>query len=163
MASFDVVSEVDAQELDNAVNILKKEIENRYDFKGSNTTVELNKKDKKIHMVTADEMKVKALREMLIGAFVKRGIDPSCLDFKEPEPAGNRQFKRDVLVKEGIEKDVGKKIVKLIKDSGMKVQSSIMDDQVRVQGKKLDDLQAVIQMLKTADLGVPLQYVNMKS
>lgn len=163
MPSFDVVSEVDGQELDNAVNILKKEIETRYDFKGSNTTVELNKKDKKIHIVTSDDMKIKALREMLIAAFVKRTIDPDCLDFKEPEPTGNRMFKRDVVVKEGLEKEEGKKIVKVIKDSKLKVQASIMDDKVRVQGKKIDDLQEVIQLLKAAGLGIPLQYVNMKS
>ncbi|MCD8569254.1 MAG: YajQ family cyclic di-GMP-binding protein [Geovibrio sp.] len=163
MPSFDVVSEVDGQELDNAVNILKKEIENRYDFKGSNTTVELNKKDKKIHMVTNDDMKIKALREMLIGALIKRSIDPDCLDFKDPEPTGNRQFKRDVIVKEGLDKEVSKKIVKMIKDSKLKVQASIMDDKVRVQGKKIDDLQEVIQFLKTSELGIPLQYVNMKS
>lgn len=163
MPSFDVVSEVDGQELDNAVNILKKEIDNRYDFKGSNTSVELNKKDKKINMVTSDDMKMKALREMLIGALIKRSIDPDCLDFKEPEPSGNMLLKREILVKEGLDKEMSKKIVKLIKDSKLKVQASIMDDKVRVQGKKIDDLQEVIQFLKTSDLGVPLQYVNMKS
>jgi uncharacterized protein YajQ (UPF0234 family) len=163
MPSFDVVSEVDGQELDNAVNILKKEIENRYDFKGSNTTIELNKKDRKIHMVTSDDMKIKALREMLIGAFIKRSIDPDALEFGEPEPTGNRMFKRDATVKEGLDKDEAKKIVKIIKDSKLKVQASIMDDIVRVQGKKIDDLQDVIQLLKTSGLGIPLQFVNMKS
>ncbi|WP_022851856.1 YajQ family cyclic di-GMP-binding protein [Limisalsivibrio acetivorans] len=163
MASFDIVSEVDAQELDNAVNNLIKEVSNRYDFRGTNTEVELNKKDKKISLVTSDDMKVKALKEMLVGAFVKRNIDPACLSYSEPEPTSKGQLKFTAEVQEGIDKDTGKKIVKMIKDAKMKVQGSIMDDKVRVQGKKIDDLQEVIQMMKQADLGVPLQFVNMKS
>lgn len=163
MASFDTVSEVNMQEMDNAVNNMKKEILSRFDFKGSNTEVELNKKDKLIKMETTDDMKVKMMREMLISAVTKRGIDSRCLDFCEPEKAGGAMLRRIVKIKEGIDKETGKKITTAIKNSKLKVQASIMDDKVRVQGKKIDDLQEVIALLKGLDLPVALQFVNMKS
>jgi len=162
MASFDIVSTVDMQELDNAVNNLKKEVDQRYDFKGSNSEVELNKKDGIIKMETSDDMKIKAMREMMIANALKRNIDPKALEFSEPENTGNQRMKRTATLKQGIDKDNAKKIVKMIKDTKMKVQASIMDDKVRVQGKKLDDLQAVIQLLKGSDVEIPLQFENMK-
>lgn len=163
MPSFDVVSEVDMQEMDNAVNNLKKELNSRFDFKGSATEVELNKKDGVLTMITTDDMKIRALREMLIASALKRGIDSKALDFGEIEKAGGTKLKREVKLKKGIGKEHAKKITSLIKESGLKVQSSIMDDQVRVTGKKIDDLQAVIALLKSAQLDIPLQYTNMKS
>ncbi len=163
MASFDAVSEIDMQELDNAVNNLKKEISSRFDFKGSNTVVELNKKDKLIKMETTDDMKVKMMREMLISAVTKRNIDSKCLDFCDVEKAGGAMLRRIVKIKEGIDKDTAKKITTAIKNSKMKVQASIMDDKVRVQGKKIDDLQEVISILKGLDLPIALQFVNFKS
>ena len=150
MASFDTVSEVNMQELDNAVNNLKKELNTRFDFKGSNTEVELNKKDK-------------LLREMLISAATKRSVDARCLEFGEVEKAGGSMLRREVKIKEGIDKDTAKKITTAVKESKLKVQASIMDDKVRIQGKKIDDLQAVIQILKCLDLPLPLQFINMKS
>ena len=163
MPSFDVVSEVDIQEVDNTVNNLKKELTTRYDFKNSDTEVELNRKDGLITVITNDDMKMRALREMLISNAVKRGIDTKALEFEEVEKAGGSKLKRIVRLKKGIDKDNAKTVTKLIKESGLKVQSSIMDDKVRVTGKKIDDLQAVIKLLKGAELDIALQYVNMKS
>lgn len=163
MPSFDIVSKVDMQELDNAVNNTLKEIATRYDFRNSKTTVEFNKKEKTIHMVTADEMKMNALKEMFTGHCVRRKIDPKCLEFKDVEPTSQGHLKRDIKINEGVSKDVAQKIVKMIKELGLKVQATIQDEQVRVAGKKIDDLQTVIQAVRAADLGIPLQYVNMKS
>lgn len=163
MPSFDTVSEVDLQELDNAVNNMKKELNTRFDFKGSNTEVDLNKKDKIIKMLTTDDMKMNILREMLISAVTKRSVDSRCLDFGEVEKAGGQMLRREVKIKEGIDKDTAKKITSAIKESKLKVQASIMDEKVRVQGKKIDDLQEVIQLLKKLDLPLPLQFINMKS
>ncbi len=163
MPSFDIVSKVDLQEVDNAINNVKKEIETRYDFRGVTTELNLNRKDKKITLVTGDEMKFKAVREMLLTQCVRRKVDPKVLEFGETEPTSKGQVKAEIGIIEGISKDQAKKIVKMIKDSKLKVQSSIQDEQVRVTAKKIDDLQSVISLVKDADLEVPLQYVNMKS
>lgn len=163
MPSFDTVSEVDVQEMDNAVNNMKKEISSRFDFKNSNTEVELNKKDKTIKMLTTDDMKMNMMREMLISAVTKRGVDSRCLDFGETEKAGGAMLRRIIKIKEGIDKETAKKITSAIKESRLKVQASIMDERVRVQGKKIDDLQEVIKLLKGLDLPLALQFVNMKS
>ena len=162
MPSFDIVSKVDMQELDNAVNNTVKEIASRYDFRNTKTTVEIDKKEKLIKMVTADEMKMKALEDMLSAHFVRRKVNPKCLDFKKIEPTSQGYLKREIKIKEGIEKETAQKIVKIIKELNLKVQAAIQDDQVRVTGKKIDDLQEVIQALRARDLDIPLQYVNMK-
>ena len=162
MASFDIVSKVDLQELDNATNNVKKEVVTRYDFRGTKTEISLDTKEMKFHLVTADEMKMSALRDMLTGHCVRRKIDPKCLDCGKVEPTSNGYVKMDVSIKEGLSTDVAKKIVKMIKDRKMKLQAAIQGDQVRVTGKKLDDLQAVIAMCRENDFGIPLQYVNMK-
>lgn len=163
MPSFDIVSKVDMQELDNAINNTIKEISNRYDFRNSKTTVELNKKDKIIHIVTSDEMKMGAIKDMICANCVKRKVSPKSLDFKEVEPTSQLLLKRDVKIKEGVEKEMAQKIVRMIKELDMKVQASIQDEQVRVTGKKIDDLQTVIQSLGAMNLEIALQYVNMKS
>lgn len=163
MPSFDTVSEVDMQEMDNAVNNLKKEISSRFDFKNSSTEVELNKKDKNVKMLATDDMKMNMMREMLISSVTKRGVDSRCLDFGETEKAGGAMLRRIIKIKEGIDKDTAKKITAAVKDSKLKVQASIMDDKVRIQGKKIDDLQEVITLLKGLDLPLALQFVNMKS
>ncbi len=162
MPSFDVVSEVDLQELDNAVNNVKKELERRFDFKGSNTEVELNKKDKIVKFVTTDDMKMNILKEMLIVAATKRNVDSRFFEFGEVEKGGGAMLKRQVKVKEGIEKDNAKKITTAIKESKLKVQSSVMDGKVRVEGKKIDDLQQIMTMLKS-NVDLPLNFINMKS
>lgn len=163
MPSFDIVNKVDLQELDNAVNNCIKEVATRFDFRNSKTTIEFNKKDKVINIVTADKMKMDALHDMVTTHCIRRKVNPKCLEFKDFEPTSQGNLKRTVKIKEGIEMEIAQKIVKIVKGLNLKVQSSIQDEQVRVTGKKIDDLQAVIQTLNSQDLGIPLQYVNMKS
>lgn len=163
MPSFDIVSRVEMQEVDNAVNNTLKAIQQRYDFRGSKTEVSLDKKEKKIRILTEDKMKMEAVKEMLQQNAVKRKIDLKTLKFEDPEPAAGSTLRREVTIKEGIDQDTAKKIVKLIKDSKMKVQASIQGEEVRVSGKKIDDLQEAIALVRGADIDVPLQFVNMKS
>ncbi|MGE4299455.1 MAG: YajQ family cyclic di-GMP-binding protein [Desulfovibrionaceae bacterium] len=163
MPSFDIVSQVDLQEVDNAVNNVKKEVETRYDFRGVTTEIDLNRKDKRIAVTTGDDMKIRAIREMLISHFTKRKVDSRVMEFGDPEPTSKGQLKQTISIKEGIDKDSAKKLVKIIKDSKLKVQAAIQDEQVRVTGKKIDDLQDVIALMRDAKVDMPLQYVNMKS
>ncbi|WP_432735897.1 YajQ family cyclic di-GMP-binding protein [Maridesulfovibrio sp. FT414] len=162
MPSFDIVSQVDMQEVDNAVNNVLKEIETRYDFRGAKTVMDLSKKTSSINLVTGDDMKIKAVRDMLITHFTRRKVDPRVLDFGQAEATSGGQLKQEIKIKEGIDKDTAKKIVKMIKDSKIKVQAAIQDEQVRVTGKKLDDLQEVISLVRDCDLEMPFQFVNMK-
>ena len=163
MPSFDIVSKVDVQALDNAVNVVRKEITNRFDFKDSPVGIDLNKKDFKIAIETADDMKMRQLIDVLINRAHKQGIAPEAFDLsKESYPSG-KVVKQEVEVRNGLKQDDSKKIVKLIKDSGLKVQAQIMDDLVRVTGKKIDDLQAVIKLCQESSLGIPLQFINMRS
>jgi uncharacterized protein YajQ (UPF0234 family) len=163
MPSFDILSKVDAQALDNAVNVVKKEITNRFDFKGAHVVIDLNKKEFKLNVETDDDMKMRQLLDVLISRSHKQGIAPEAFDMsKESYPSG-KVVKKEISVRNGIKQEDAKKIVKLIKDSGLKVQAQIMDDVVRVTGKKIDDLQDVIQLCKGASLGIPLQYDNMRN
>lgn len=163
MPSFDIVNQVDHQTLDNAINSAKREILNRFDFRDSKSIIDLDKKNLTIHIVTENELRIKAIGDAIISRMVKNGIDPKCLDFGKEEYASGDMVKKDIQVKEGIEKEIAKKVVKLVKDLNLKVQSSIMDDQVRVTGKKIDELQTVIVFLKKQNVGIPLQFINMKS
>ncbi len=163
MASFDIVSKVDAQLLDNAVNVTKKEILNRYDFRDSKTVIELDKKDSIIHLTTENEMRIAAVEDVLLSRVVKQGLDGRCLDFSQEPYASGNMVKKDLKVKEGLEKEMSRKIIQLIKEGKFKVDATQMGDQVRVQAKKIDDLQTVIGALRRANLEVPLQFVNMKS
>ena len=162
MPSFDIVSKVDIQKLDNAINVAKKEISTRYDFHDSKSEVELNKKDLQLHVVTENEMRMKAIQDIIIARTVKQGVDTACFDFGKEQYAAGSMVKKDIKIKEGIDKETAKKIVKMIKDTGLKVQGSIMDDQVRVQAKKIDDLQKVISIIKAARFELPLQYINFR-
>lgn len=163
MPSFDIVSKVDPQALDNAVNVTTKEITNRFDFKNAHVVIDLNKKDFKIAMEADDDMKMRQIMDVLISRAHKQGIAPEAFDdSKEPYQSG-KVVKKEVPVKNGLKQEDAKKIVKLIKDSGLKVQAQINDDMVRVTAKKIDDLQAVIQLCRTSDTGIPLQYENMRS
>ncbi|MEO0311520.1 MAG: hypothetical protein RIQ89_1177 [Bacteroidota bacterium] len=163
MASFDIVSKMDLQKLDNAINTASKEIVNRFDFNGSKTTIELDKKSLMIHLLTENDMRMKAVEDIIIGRMVKQGLSSSGLDFGKELYASGNMVKKDIKVKQGIDKDTAKKIAKHIKDSGMKVQASIMDEQLRVTGKKIDDLQAVIANLQGQDFGQPLQFDNYRN
>ncbi|BDQ02521.1 YajQ family cyclic di-GMP-binding protein [Ignavibacterium sp.] len=160
--SFDIVSEIDLQEVDNAVNQALKEIHQRYDLKDSNTTIELNKKDKLLTINTKDDYSLKQSIDILQTKFIRRGISIKALKLNEPEQAAGGRLKQIINLQSGISKDNAKKIVKMIKDSKLKVNAQIQDEQVRVTGPKIDDLQAVIKMIKDADLDFPTQFVNMK-
>jgi uncharacterized protein YajQ (UPF0234 family) len=163
MPSFDIVSKVDLQTLDNAVNTASKEIKNRFDFKGNHVVIDLNKKEFKINLEADSEMKLGQIIDVLISKSMKQGLAAEIYDLsKEPFQSG-KIVKKEVPVRNGISQEDAKKMVKLIKDAKIKVQASIMDDMVRVSGKKIDDLQAVIQASKGWDLGLALQYVNMKN
>lgn len=161
MPSFDLVSKTDMMEMKNALQMAQKEIDNRYDFKGSDTTLEL--KDTTIELRANDDYKMKAALEILRGQLVKRNLGQRCIDPQKVEPSGNRMMKQIINIKNGIEKDKARIVNKIIKDSGLKVQSSIMDDKIRVTAKKIDDLQEVFQMLRTnKDVDIELQMENMK-
>ena len=163
MPSFDIVSKVDPQALDNAVNVTKKEITNRFDFKNSHVVMDLNKKDFKIDLETDDDMKMRQVMDVLISRAHKQGIAPEAFDFSKESYQSGKVVKKEVPVRNGLKQEDAKKIVKVIKDAGLKVQAQIMDDIVRVTGKKLDDLQAVIQLCKNAGLDLPLQFENMRN
>ena len=162
MPSFDIASSVDIQTLDNAINVVKKEITNRFDFKGNHVVIDLNKKEYLIKIESESDMKIQQIVDVIISRSMTQGIDPNAFDFsKESYPSG-KIFKKDVTVRNGLKQEDAKKVVKLIKDSGLKVQAAIMDDIVRVTGKKIDDLQEVIAACRASNLGLPLQYINMK-
>ena len=163
MPSFDILSKVDAQLLDNAVNVTRKEVTNRYDFKDSIVVIDFNKKDMKIMLETGDDMKMRQLVEMLINRANKQGISPHAFDLSKDSYQSGKSIKQEVTVRNGLKQEDAKKITKLVKDSGLKVQTQIMDDIIRVTGKKIDDLQSVIQVCRDADLTIPLQFENMRS
>ena len=160
MPSFDVVSRVDMQEMDNAVNQVKKEVATRFDFRGSRTRIEFDRKEGKIQVLTEDDMKLRAIKDMLISKAVRRSIDAKALKFGNPEKAGGDMIRQTVDITNGIDLETARKVVKLVKDAGLRVQAAVQGDEVRVSGKQRDDLQQVISALKRADLGVPLQFVN---
>ena len=159
--SFGVVSEVDMQEVDNAVNQAKKEIGTRYDFRGSKA--EINLDGDTIKIIGDDEYKLNAIIDVLKGKMVKRNVAVKNLDFGKIEPAAGATVRQVITIKKGITKENAKEVVKAIKNMKLKVQASIQEDQVRVSGKDKDDLQAVIQMLKQLDVPVELQFVNFRS
>ena len=163
MPSFDIVSKVDLQSLDNAVHVTTKEITNRFDFKGSHVVISLDKKEFKINLETDDDMKMRQLVDVLISRAHKQGIEPLAFDVSKEGFQSGKTWKKEVKVRNGLAQEDAKKIIKQIKDSGLKVQASINDDLVRVTSKKIDDLQAIIQLCKTANLNFPLQYVNMRN
>jgi len=162
MPSFDFSSKVDLQTLDNAINVVHKEITNRFDFKGSHVVIDLNKKDFKVNLEADSEMKIQQIIDVLISRSIKQGLAAEVYDLSKTPFISGKVTKQEVLVRNCIKQEDAKKIVKLIKDSGLKVQAAIMDDIIRITGKKIDDLQEVIALSKTWDLGIALQYVNMK-
>ncbi|MBX2980378.1 MAG: YajQ family cyclic di-GMP-binding protein [Flavobacteriales bacterium] len=163
MPSFDILSKVDIQMLDNAINVVKREIDTRYDLRGTNTTIELDKKALTIRLSTDDHMKLDSVLDVLLERSGKQKVDVRSYDLsEEPVPSGKSLY-RVIKVKQGIERETAKKIVKAIKDSDLKVQPQIMDDMVRVTGKKIDDLQEVMALCREKDFELPLQFENMKS
>jgi uncharacterized protein YajQ (UPF0234 family) len=160
MASFDVVSKVDLMELDNALNTARKEIAQRYDFRGTNTDLERGPEG--ITIRSSDESRAAAALSVLRERMAKRGVSQRCLDPKDVEAAGGKTVRQLVVIKQGIETETAKKIVKAIKDSKLKVQAQIQGDELRVTGKNRDDLQAAIALIRKNDFGIDLQYVNFR-
>jgi cyclic-di-GMP-binding protein len=161
MPSFDIVSEVDFQEVDNAINQARKEISTRYDFRGSKSEIQFENKEIKI--IGDDDTKLRAVKDILESKLVKRGVSLKSIDYQKVEEASLSTKRQVAKIVNGLTKEKAKEIIAVIKDSRLKVQPSIVDEQVRVSGKKIDDLQEVIQMLKAKDVGVPLQFKNMRS
>lgn len=161
MPSFDIVSKVDLQEVDNAVNQAVKEISQRYDFKGTTNEVEIE--NDSLRILAADEYKLQAIKDILIAKLVRRNVSPKCFDYGKEEAASAGAVRVRAAMVQGISKEKGKELVKLIKETKLKVQAQIMEDQVRVTAKKIDDLQEVMQMLKSKDVGIELQFENMRS
>ncbi len=161
MPSFDIVSKVDLQEVDNAVNQTIKEVDQRYDFKGTHNEVTLEKDA--ILIVAADDYKLQAIIDILKGKLVRRNVSAKCLDFGKKEAASHGAVRQKIGIVQGIATEKAKEVIKLIKETKLKVQAQIMEDQVRITAKQIDDLQDVIQLLKGQDLGIDLQFVNMRS
>lgn len=163
MPSFDVVSEVNLQELDNAINQTTKEISQRYDFKNSKTTVEFRTKEKEIIIVADDDYKLSAATDILQSKMVKRSVPLKNLKYETIEQATGGQVRQVIKVQQGIDKEQAKKIIQAIKDSKAKVQAQVMDEQVRVTSKSIDDLQETIRFLRSANIELDLQFTNMRS
>ena len=159
-SSFDIVSEIDLQEVDNAVNQASKEISQRYDLKDSKTVIDLNKKENQISINTKDDYSLKQSIDILQSKFIKRKISLKAMEIKESEPAANGRLKQVINLKAGISKENAKKITKMIKEMKLKVNAQIMDEKVRVQGAKKDELQEVIKAVKEASLDFPVQFTN---
>ena len=160
--SFDVVSEVAMQEVNNAINQTVKEITQRFDFKGTKSTVEIENGNA-IKIVTEDDTRMRNIVDILQSKFIKRGVAIKNLEYGKVEPAAGGMVRQSIKVKQGIDADIAKKITKDIKNMKVKVQATLQDDQIRVSGKKIDDLQAVIAFLKGQDYGVELQFSNFRS
>ena len=162
MPSFDIVSEVNQVEVHNAIDQSNKEITNRFDFKGSDARVELNEKEKTLTLYADDDFKLTQVRDVLTGKLAKRGVDVRCLESKDVEKVSGNKVKQAVAVRQGVEQDLAKKIVKLVKDSKMKAQASIQGDVVRVSSGKKDTLQDAIALVRKSITDFPLQFKNFR-
>lgn len=162
MPSFDIASELDPQLLDNAVNVARKEILNRWDFRDSKSVIDLNKKDSIINITTENDMRMDAIIGAIHTRMIKQGLDPRGLDETKKSYPSGPNIKKDITVKQGIDKETSKKILKDIKESKIKVSAQIMDDIIRVSSKNINDLQAVIALCSKGTYDVPLEFINMK-
>lgn len=160
MPSFDVVSKTDLAEIDNALANMTREMSQRYDFKGSQAKIE--RKEAEITINADDELKLKQMHELLQGHLARRKVEPGVIDYKTVEKAAGQAVRQKALIRQGIDRELAKRLVKEVKDGKFKVQVSVQGDELRVTGKKRDDLQAVIQFLKGLDVELPLQYVNFR-
>jgi uncharacterized protein YajQ (UPF0234 family) len=159
-SSFDIISEVNMQEVDNAINQARKEIGQRYDFKGSRSSIELNQKEKTLTLTSDDDFKLKSVIDILQNKLIKRGVPIKALDYGTVEPAANTTVRQIINLRVGIDKENAKLLVKMIKDTKLRVQAQIMEDQVRVSGKNKDDLQAIIKLVREAELKFAVQFAN---
>jgi len=160
MPSFDIVSKTDLAEVDNALDGVRREIGTRFDFKGSKSTME--RKDAAITIIADDEMKLRQVQELVRGYFVRRKLDHKALDFADSERASGNTVRQIVTVKQGIDRELAKTVVKAVKDSKLKVQAAIQGDELRITGKNRDDLQAVIALVRGLDVDRPVQFVNFR-
>jgi uncharacterized protein YajQ (UPF0234 family) len=160
MPSFDVVSKTDLSEVDNALRNIEREIATRFDFKGSQCKIE--RTDSTLTVLADDPAKLKQMHELLKAHLTRRKVEASALEFKDPERASGDKLRQIILVKQGIDKELGKRLVKELKDSKLKLQASIQGDELRVSGKKRDDLQQAIAMLRALKVDRPLQFVNFR-
>ena len=163
MPSLDVVSTVDLQSLENAINNTKREIMTRYDFRSVKTDISFDRKDKSIHIISGDDWNVKAVKDILISQCIRQKVDPKSLDIGKVDIFSTTVAKLDIHYKEGIPKETSQKIVKYIKSLKIKVQPSILDNKLRITGKQIDDLQEIMRLLTEQDYGVPLQFINLKN
>jgi len=161
-SSFDIVSKVDMQEVDNALNNARKEIIQRYDFKGSKTSIDLQQKENQLVVISDDDFKLKAVIDILQSKLVKRNVPLKALVYGTIEPAAGGTVRQVITLRNGIDKDNARLLTKLIKESKLKVQAQIMEDQVRVSGKNKDDLQVIIGLIRKADLAFAVQFVNFR-
>jgi cyclic-di-GMP-binding protein len=158
--SFDIVSKIDMQELDNALNQARKELAQRYDLKDSNSNILFNQKDMELTLESASDFTLKSVVDVMQSKFIKRGISVQSLDYGKIESATQNSVRQKVKLKQGIDKETAKKITTAVKEMKLKVQASVQGDEVRISGKQLDDLQTVQRQLGAMDLGVPLQFLN---
>ena len=161
MPSFDIVSEINMQEADNAVNQTLKEIEGRYDFKGSKSELVWDKKE--INLLAEDEYKIGAIKDILQTKFHRRGIDMRSLNFGKVEEAGGRMLRQKITLAQGLDKDKAKEITSFLRDTKLKIQPQVVDDKVRISSKSIDTLQEAMSLLRSKDFGIPLQFNNMRS
>ncbi len=162
MPSFDIVCDVDLQEIDNAVNQASREMTGRFDFRSGKSLIELDRENKLLRIVADDDFKLRAIHQILEIKIAKRGLDCRILQYEKPEEGSNKLLKQKVTLRSGLTKEEAKKITLLIRNSGIKAQPEVQDDQIRVTAKKIDDLQEVMAIVKKAELGIPLQYINMR-
>ncbi len=158
--SFDIVSEVDLQEMDNAINQAKKELAQRYDFKNSKSSIDYDRKEKKVVLVADDDYKLKALKSIFVSRVIGRGISAKALTFNTPDKAFEGTLRQNVEISIGISKEKAKELAKIIRDLKLKVQTQIEDDKLRVSSQKKDDLQVVITHLKSIDFSLALSFCN---
>lgn len=161
--SFDIVSEINMQEVDNALNQARKEIATRYDFRDTKTTIEFNQKEKEITVLSDNDFRMKAVIDILQNKMIKRGIHIKSLKYGALEPAAGSMVRQKITLLVGVDKENAKKLVQIIKETKIRVQAQIMEDQVRVTGKDRDDLQQVIAILREKDFPLPLQFINYRS
>ena len=160
MPSFDIVSKTDLTEVDNALRNIEREIATRFDFKGSQCRIE--RLESTLTILADDQPKMKQMHELLKAHLTRRKVDVAALEFKEPERASGDKIRQPVIVKQGIDRDLAKRLVKELKDGKLKVQAAIQGDELRVSGKKRDDLQAAIALIRDMKIDQPLQYVNFR-
>ncbi len=163
MPSFDIVSEVSLQEVDNAINQAKKELASRYDLRGTKSDVEWIEKQSVLTLTSNEEARVDIVRDIVQSKLHKRGVEMSSVKWEKPEPVGGMMWKQKGTLRQGIDKDTAKSIIKSIKDSKLKVQAQIMDEQVRITSKSIDELQETMGYCRGQKFGLPLQFINMRS